>query len=70
MRKFDKIFFGNPDNLFFIFLSIAVIFVGAIFGWNAFGEKSERKVRDCSYYAEYTLENVPARCVKYFRGEE
>lgn len=60
----------EPDKIVSILLGIAVVIVGAIIGWRVVGEPSERKERDCSYYAEYTLENVPARCVKYFRGEE
>lgn len=43
-----------------------VLIIGMIAGWLAFNPDAMPK-RECSYYGDRTIENVPARCIKYFQ---
>lgn len=55
-----------------LLIGLAVLFLGIMAGWAALNPEAVQKAReesrkDCSYYGDEILENVPARCIKYFQ---
>lgn len=52
-------------------LIVLAILIGSIYYLVQFVRSTETTgPRSCEYYAEYRLENLPARCIKYFQGEK
>ncbi len=48
-------------------LLIGVIVVGIIFGIAAIVKKNPEPPKPCSYYADWAMQDVPARCIKEFQ---
>lgn len=49
-----------------ILVGAIVLITGMLVGWAVFNPDAMPK-HDCDYYGDRTIENVPARCLKYFQ---
>jgi hypothetical protein len=55
-------------SVFVQFLAAILGLVLFIFLIAAIGMSGHRSERSCSYYADWSMRSVPARCISYFEG--
>lgn len=56
----------DEDNILGFFIGIVVVAIIIVVGILMLVPASKSEPRPCSYYANYRLQSIPARCVKEF----
>ena len=63
----------NPEagnGVAFVILLLAIFFLGLAMATDTSEVEVKEEDQPCGYFKNYTVKNIPARCLKYFDGSE